>query len=585
MPNVNSYITGQGHNVLQVDATRTYYYGGSNGAQFRTSNNASELLNILDGGEVEIPNSGQFKAASSNATKYVRMYAGGGTGKWDIYGNGANLRITDNQSAGVLAVDTGAQIVGDVKIGTAGTPETKLQVQIGSIENGTILMGANYNGSGMSQNSEKSGAVHHPMYTSSTYPKGYRMLAGYADATRNFVQIGGGTNSAKSATNITFFTAPSVTANSAQRMSIDVTGNVNIGGDLPSYSGSSMVFINKAVNAAPATSGTTQTGGALRLRGGDNAVLDMGLDSIRTWIQATDRANLVNGYTLSLNPNGGNVGIGIAAPECKLNVVGSSATNWADSDAMYNKNHGAFIKTYNSSETAGVESGIVMRAKATGAGVWSIYSKQTSNYLADLHFRTRTSGSTSAVLLTIKNNGNIKHTDDTTIVSAGSVLRTGRLPVGQGISATSKTPTQLGFANVYINNWGGGRYVHMKTNIPASAGNGYYGMFLVKAHGYTYSSAKTINSSWGLHNWNGGAHSLSLQNHGNLAFAVNAYVSSDNYIVLVGDNTNSGSGQYTGWSMDFIFTNTSYVQHVINQSGPSHAVTSHSLSASTTGAF
>ena len=141
LPTVNTYITGQGHNVLQVDATRTYYYGGSNGAQFRTSNNASELLNILDGGEVEIPNSGQFKAASSNATKYVRMYAGGGTGKWDIYGNGANLRITDNQSAGVLAVDTGATFGSNVGIGTS-SPTTNYGTNLNvhsSATNGAAL--------------------------------------------------------------------------------------------------------------------------------------------------------------------------------------------------------------------------------------------------------------------------------------------------------------------------------------------------------------------------------------------------------------------------------------------------------------
>ena len=113
-----------------------------------------------------------------------------------------------------------------------------------------------------------------------------------------------------------------------------------------------------------------------------------------------------NALAMTIDING-KVGIGTATPECKLNVVGSSASNWADSDAMYNKDHGAFIKTYNSIETAGVESGIVMRAKATGAGVWSMYSKQTSNYLADLHFRTRNSGTTSAVRLTIKNSGNV----------------------------------------------------------------------------------------------------------------------------------------------------------------------------------
>jgi len=44
----------------------------------------SEAGSATFSGGVEVPNSGQFKAASSNATKYVRMYAGGGTGKSDI---------------------------------------------------------------------------------------------------------------------------------------------------------------------------------------------------------------------------------------------------------------------------------------------------------------------------------------------------------------------------------------------------------------------------------------------------------------------------------------------------------------------
>ena len=39
-----------------------------------------------------------------------------GTGKWDIYGNGANLRITDNDAAGLLAVDTGATFAGNVEL-------------------------------------------------------------------------------------------------------------------------------------------------------------------------------------------------------------------------------------------------------------------------------------------------------------------------------------------------------------------------------------------------------------------------------------------------------------------------------------
>jgi hypothetical protein len=77
---------------------------------------ATPRMTIDGSGVVEIPNSGAFRASSSNATKFVRMYAGGGTGKWDIYGNGANLRISDNMNAGVLAVDTGATFGGGVTI-------------------------------------------------------------------------------------------------------------------------------------------------------------------------------------------------------------------------------------------------------------------------------------------------------------------------------------------------------------------------------------------------------------------------------------------------------------------------------------
>ena len=93
-------------------------------------------------------------------------------------------------------------------------------------------------------------------------------------------------------------------------MTINNIGDVSIGADGVSSGGGNRLAIDTAVNAAPVTSGTTQTGGALRLRGGDNAVLDFGLNSVNTWIQATDKVNLANGYNISLNPNGGFVGIG-----------------------------------------------------------------------------------------------------------------------------------------------------------------------------------------------------------------------------------------------------------------------------------
>ena len=72
---------------------------------------------------------GIITANSSSSGDYVRMYGSSGTGKWDIYGNGANLRISDNESAGILAVDTGATFGGNVGIGTTSIPsDHKLQI-------------------------------------------------------------------------------------------------------------------------------------------------------------------------------------------------------------------------------------------------------------------------------------------------------------------------------------------------------------------------------------------------------------------------------------------------------------------------
>lgn len=69
-------------------------------------------------------------------------------------------------------------------------------------------------------------------------------------------------------------------------------------------------YINTNVNGLPATTGTSQTNAGLRIRGGDNAVLDFGINSVNTWIQATDRSALNNYYNILLNPRGGSVGIG-----------------------------------------------------------------------------------------------------------------------------------------------------------------------------------------------------------------------------------------------------------------------------------
>jgi hypothetical protein len=91
-----------------------------------------------------------------------------------------------------------------------------------------------------------------------------------------------------------------------------------------SGAGGNKFVINSGARTLPATTGTTQSGGAIRLGGSSNDVMDMGIGSLNGWIQVADKLNLGFNYSLLLNPNGGNVGIGVtAAPSAKLEVAGN----------------------------------------------------------------------------------------------------------------------------------------------------------------------------------------------------------------------------------------------------------------------
>lgn len=84
----------------------------------------------------------------------------------------------------------------------------------------------------------------------------------------------------------------------------------------------------EASTADPATSGATANGN-LRLSGiSASHVLDFGLSSSSTysWLQARSKSAYGTYYNLLLNPNGGKVGIGNAAPLTTLTVGNESGT-------------------------------------------------------------------------------------------------------------------------------------------------------------------------------------------------------------------------------------------------------------------
>ena len=54
---------------------------------------------------VTAASNGQFTANTSNSGKYVRLYGSAGTGRWDIYGHGNNLRMVNNDNTGYMVCD------------------------------------------------------------------------------------------------------------------------------------------------------------------------------------------------------------------------------------------------------------------------------------------------------------------------------------------------------------------------------------------------------------------------------------------------------------------------------------------------
>jgi len=83
--------------------------------------------------------------------------------------------------------------------------------------------------------------------------------------------------------------------------------------------------INILSDGLPATTGTLQTYGALRLSSDTTAAaVDFGLNGANPWMQSCDKSNLGQSYNLLLNPNGGNVGIGTSSPAKKVEIAGNN---------------------------------------------------------------------------------------------------------------------------------------------------------------------------------------------------------------------------------------------------------------------
>ena len=128
-----------------------------------------------------------------------------------------------------------------------------------------------------------------------------------------------------------FSVAPSGTAGTAitwsEAMRINASGNVGIGTTNFVTTGAKLQV--KGTSAVPATNGSNFTGSIFSVEGTSTVNISMGTTGASGyygWIQSHDAGTGTN-YKLSLNPLGGNVGIGTDAPANKLEVKASGNDN------------------------------------------------------------------------------------------------------------------------------------------------------------------------------------------------------------------------------------------------------------------
>ena len=144
---------------------------------------------------------------------------------------------------------------------------------------------------------------------------------------------------------VSLWTSNSVTGGFVERYKIDSTGVStwsNVGGVASTAMtlnstglgvgvvGANGIKLSSFVttDGAPATSGTTQTSGSLRIGAASTTgAMDMGTAGSYSWIQVLDRGNLATNYDLVLQKNGGNVGIGVTSPTYKLQTTVASGAN------------------------------------------------------------------------------------------------------------------------------------------------------------------------------------------------------------------------------------------------------------------
>ena len=393
-----STYVGMESSVAGSEFTGTTAYAsvfGSSGArdtQFLTSGTVRMTLD--SSGDATF--AGKVIASSSSTGDYIRMYGGSGTGKWDIYGSGADLRFSDNDGAGYIRFDR--------SVGIGLSPTKELQVSgealFGNGTDGLLLSYSGTNSSGIIDTGHSSTALEFRVGntqellingSSATFAGTININSNKTlnlrnvDNTNGFQIYNAGATGSSNANLI--FLSGSV----GERMRLDSSGNL-------------LVSKTSANNAT--------VGNQFMTDGSANTTVNG--DTVSRLNRLTSDGEIIRFQkdTATVGTIGTqNWGIGTGSPIVPLHIVGTAVNNPSNGTGGYE-----VMQVFdNTSTNTGVGGGIGFGGKFNSSGNDTVFSEIRgikensidSNYAGALTFSTRINGANITERMRIDSSGNV----------------------------------------------------------------------------------------------------------------------------------------------------------------------------------
>ena len=311
--------------VSQADGTAVFTVntstaGASVAGTLTTSDNVS-IVKSNDGGDVSLTVKNSAGAGSTDETSSIQFTttsSGHATAavigaRQSNYNDSASrdgelkLQASENGSLGSKLILRGSEAEFFTNVGIGGSPSNLLHLHTDNSSEGILLKSTGDTRNNLIFDANISSASDNIAFIdanwNTTNVARISMFTGTATSPKDDGRIG--------------FATKATGESLAERMRIESDGKVGINKTSPL----TKLHVVGATGD-PASSGTTPTAIA-RFDSTFNSVLDIGqgANPYPMWIQAADRSNLAQFYNLSLQPVGGNVGVGVQSPTAaKLQV-------------------------------------------------------------------------------------------------------------------------------------------------------------------------------------------------------------------------------------------------------------------------